>query len=174
MKTLEEYIDVIPDFPTEGVMFRDITSVISDPDGFRLAIDSLMEHLEGVDFDIIIGLESRGFIFGAPIAYELNKSLVLVRKKGKLPKETIAEDYSLEYGTATLEIHKDSILPGQKVVLIDDVIATGGTIRAAANLVERLGGKVVKILSLMELAGFNGREVLSGYDVDVLISYEGK
>ncbi|MBP5655509.1 MAG: adenine phosphoribosyltransferase [Clostridiales bacterium] len=174
MKTLEEYIDVIPDFPTEGVMFRDITSVIQDPDGFRLAIDSLMEHLEGVDFDIIIGLESRGFIFGAPIAYEMNKSLVLVRKKGKLPKETIAEEYSLEYGSATIEIHKDSILPGQKVVIIDDVIATGGTVKAAANLVERLGGKVVRILSLMELKGLNGRDILSGYDVDVLISYEGK
>jgi len=174
MKTLEDYVDIIPDFPTKGVFFRDITSVIADADGFRLAIDSLIERLDGVDFDIVIGLESRGFIFGAPVAYALNKPMVLVRKKGKLPKECISEEYSLEYGTAAVEIHKDAIRPGQKVVIIDDVIATGGTFKAAANLVERLGGKVTKILSLMELAGFNGRELLSGYDVDAVLTYEGK
>ena len=174
MKTLEDYVDIIPDFPEKGVNFRDITSVISDADGFRLAIDSLIEHLKGIDFDIIIGLESRGFIFGAPVAYALNKPLVLVRKKGKLPKECISEEYSLEYGTAVVEIQKDSIKPGQRVVIIDDVIATGGTLKAAANLVERLDGKVTKILSLMELAGFNGRELLKDYDVDAVLIYEGK
>ncbi len=174
MKNLEDYIDVIPNFPEEGIMFRDITSLIADPEGFRLAIDSLIEHLEGVDFDALVALESRGFIFCAPIAYALNKPMVLVRKKGKLPKETISEEYSLEYGTATIEIHKDSILPGQKVILLDDLIATGGTLKATANLVERLGGNIVKILALSELKGLNGRELLSGYDIDVLISYEGK
>jgi adenine phosphoribosyltransferase len=174
MKNLEDYIDVIPNFPEEGIMFRDITSLIADPEGFRLAIDSLIEHLEGVDFDALVALESRGFIFCAPIAYALNKPMVLVRKKGKLPKETISEEYSLEYGTATIEIHKDSILPGQKVILLDDLIATGGTLKATANLVERLGGNIVKILALSELKGLNGRELLSGYNIDVLISYEGK
>ena len=174
MKNLEDYIDVIPNFPEEGIMFRDITSLIADPEGFRLAIDSLIEHLEGVDFDALVALESRGFIFCAPIAYALNKPMVLVRKKGKLPKETISEEYSLEYGTATIEIHKESILPGQKVILLDDLIATGGTLKATANLVERLGGNIVKILALSELKGLNGRELLSGYDIDVLISYEGK
>lgn len=174
MKTLEDYIDIIPDFPEEGILFRDITSLIANPEGFRMAIDSLIDRLKDVDFDAIIALESRGFIFCAPIAYELNKPMVLVRKKGKLPKETIAEEYELEYGTATIEIHKDSILPGQKVVLLDDLIATGGTLKATANLVERLGGQIVKIMALCELKGLNGREVLSGYDIDVLISYEGK
>ena len=174
MKNLEDYIDVIPNFPEEGIMFRDITSLIADPEGFRLAIDSLIEHLEGVDFDALVALESRGFIFCAPIAYALNKPMVLVRKKGKLPKETISEEYSLEYGTATIEIHKESILPGQKVILLDDLIATGGTLKATANLVERLGGNIVKILALSELKGLNGRDLLSGYDIDVLISYEGK
>lgn len=174
MKNLEDYIDVIPNFPEEGIMFRDITSLIADPEGFRLAIDSLIEHLEGVDFDALVALESRGFIFCAPIAYALNKPMVLVRKKGKLPKETISEEYSLEYGTATIEIHKESILPGQKVILLDDLIATGGTLKATANLVERLGGNIVKILALSELKGLNGRDLLAGYDIDVLISYEGK
>ena len=174
MKNLEDYIDVIPNFPEEGIMFRDITSLIADPEGFRLAIDSLIERLKDVDFDALVALESRGFIFCAPVAYELNKPMVLVRKKGKLPKATISEEYSLEYGTATIEIHKDSILPGQKVIILEDLIATGGTLKATANLVERLGGNIVKILALSELKGLNGRDLLSGYDIDVLISYEGK
>ena len=142
MKPLEDYVRTIPDFPEPGIMFRDITSVLQDGDGFKLAIDSLLQKLEGVDCDVIAGAESRGFIFGAPLAYALNKPFVLVRKKGKLPCETVSTSYDLEYGSATIEMHKDSIKPGQKVVIVDDLIATGGTIEAAAKLVEELGGEV--------------------------------
>ena len=174
MKKLEEYIRSIPDFPSEGIIFRDITTVIQDHDGFKLAIDSMINALKDVDFDLVIGAESRGFIFGAPIAYALGKGLVLCRKKGKLPCETISASYELEYGTAEIELHKDSIKPGQKVVLVDDLIATGGTIEACANLVEQLGGEVVKMMFLAELAGLKGRERLSKYDIKSLITYEGK
>ena len=174
MKKIEDYVRSIPDFPEPGIIFRDITTVISDPDGFRLAIDLMKEKLDGVDFDVIVGAESRGFIFGAPLAYETGRGFVVVRKKGKLPCETISESYDLEYGSAEIEMHADSIEPGQKVVLIDDLIATGGTIEAAAHLVERLGGEVVKILFLMELAGLKGREKLAKYDVESIIRYEGK
>ena len=130
--------------------------------------------LDGLEVDVIAGAESRGFIFGAPIAYNLHKPFVLIRKKGKLPCETIESSYELEYGSATIEMHKDSITPGQRVVLVDDLIATGGTIEATARMVEELGGKVVKIISLMELAGLNGRERLKDYDVASVICYEGK
>lgn len=174
MKTVEDYVTTIPDFPEPGVMFRDITTVIQDPEGFKLAIDELIKRLDGVDFDVIAGAESRGFIFGAPIAYAMNKGLVLVRKKGKLPRETISMEYELEYGTAEVEMHKDSIKPGQKVVVIDDLIATGGTVEASIRLVEALGGEVVKVLFLMELAGLRGREKLKDYDVDSVIIYPGK
>ena len=153
MKKIEEYVRSIPDFPEPGIIFRDVTSVIQDADGLQLAIDSMQDCLKGVDFDVITGLESRGFIFGMPIAYNLHKPFVLVRKAGKLPCETISRTYDLEYGSATIEMHKDSIKPGQKVVIIDDLIATGGTVEAAAKLVEQLGGEVVKIVFLMELAG---------------------
>ena len=174
MKKLEEYVRSIPDFPEEGIIFRDITSVLQDADGFHLAIKELLALLEGVEFDAIVGAESRGFIFGAPLAYELHKPLALVRKKGKLPCETISKEYSLEYGTATIEMHKDAISPGERVVIVDDLIATGGTLKASTELVEELGGKVVKIVCLMELAGLKGRELLEGYDVASVISYEGK
>lgn len=174
MKKLEDYVRTIPDFPEPGIMFRDLTSVLEDADGFKLAIDSMIERLKDVDFDVVAGAESRGFIMGAPIAYALGKPFVLVRKKGKLPCETVSISYDLEYGSATIEMHKDSIKKGQKVVLIDDLIATGGTIEAAAKLVEMLGGEVVKILFLMELEGLNGRAKLSKYDVDSVIKYEGK
>lgn len=174
MKKIEEYVRSIPDFPEPGIIFRDVTSVIQDADGLQLAIDSMQDCLKGVDFDVITGLESRGFIFGMPIAYNLHKPFVLVRKAGKLPCETISRTYDLEYGSATIEMHKDSIKPGQKVVLIDDLIATGGTIEAAAKMVERLGGEVVKIVFLMELAGLKGRERLKDYDVESVICYEGK
>lgn len=174
MKKVEDYVRTIPDFPEPGIMFRDVTSVLQDPDGFHLAIEEMQKRLEGLDFDVIVGLESRGFIFGAPLAYNLGKAFVPVRKKGKLPCETIEASYDLEYGKATIEIHKDAIKPGQKVVLIDDLIATGGTIEAAAGLVEQLSGSVVKILFLMELAGLNGRERLSDYDVDSVVIYPGK
>ena len=159
--------------PEPGIIFRDITSILQDADGLRLAIDSMQELLKGVDFDVIVGAESRGFVFGAPIAYNLHKPFVLIRKKGKLPCETVSKEYDLEYGSAEIEMHKDSIKPGQKVVLVDDLIATGGTIQAAAELVESLGGQVVKILFLMELKGLKGRERLKKYDVDSVIQYEG-
>lgn len=173
MKKLEEYVRSIPDFPEEGIIFRDITSVLQDADGLQLAIDSMQKLLEDVEFDVIVGAESRGFVFGTPIAYNLHKPFVLVRKKGKLPCETISKEYDLEYGSAVIEMHRDSIQPGQKVVLVDDLIATGGTIEAAAKLVEELGGQVVKIIFLMELAGLKGRERLKKYSVDSVLCYEG-
>ncbi len=173
MKKLEDYVRSIPDFPEPGIIFRDITSILQDADGLQLAIDSMQELLKGVDFDVIVGAESRGFVFGAPIAYNMHKPFVLIRKKGKLPCETVSKEYDLEYGSAEIEMHKDSIKPGQKVVLVDDLIATGGTIQAAAELVESLGGQVVKILFLMELKGLKGRERLKKYDVDSVIQYEG-
>ena len=174
MKALEDYVTTIPDFPKEGIMFRDVTTILSDKDGFKLAIDGLIKALEGVDFDLVLGSESRGFIFGAPVAYAMNKGFILVRKKGKLPRATYSEDYDLEYGKATLEMHQDAIKKGQKVVIIDDLIATGGTTEAIIKLAEREGGEVVKIGFVMELEGLKGREKLKGYDVFSLINYPGK
>ena len=174
MKKLEEYVTSIPDFPEPGIIFRDITSVLQDADGLHLAIDSYMKMLEGVDFDVVVGAESRGFIFGAPIAYLLGKPFITARKPGKLPRETVSEDYELEYGTASIELHKDSIRPGQKVVIVDDLIATGGTVEAIIKLVEKLGGEVVKLVFMMELAGLKGRDRLAKYDVESAIVYEGK
>lgn len=139
MKKIEEYVRSIPDFPEPGIIFRDVTSVLQDADGLQLAIDSMQDCLKGEEFDVITGLESRGFIFGMPIAYNLHKPFVLVRKAGKLPCETVSRTYDLEYGSATIEMHKDSIKPGQKVVIVDDLIATGGSVEAAIKLVEELG-----------------------------------
>ena len=174
MKKLEEYVRSIPDFPEPGVIFRDVTSILQDADGLNLAIDSMQSYLKDMDLDVIVGLESRGFMFGVPIAYNLHKAFVPVRKKGKLPCETISQTYDLEYGSEEIEIHKDAIRPGQKVAVVDDLIATGGTVEAAVKLIERLGGEVVKIVFLMELEGLNGREKLKGYNVDSVIRYEGK
>ena len=174
MKKIEEYVRSIPDFPEPGIIFRDVTSILQDPDGLKLSIDLIQEKLQGIDFDVVVGTESRGFIFGVPVAYNLHKSFVPVRKKGKLPCDTVSMRYELEYGTAEIEMHKDSIVPGQKVVVIDDLIATGGTIEAAIKLIEDLGGQVVKVIFLMELAGLKGRERLKGYDVESVIRYEGK
>ena len=174
MKKVEDYVVSIPDFPEPGIIFRDVTSVIQDAEGLQLAIDEMQKLLEGVEFDVLAGAESRGFIFGMPIAYNLKKPFVLVRKKGKLPRETVEMSYDLEYGSATIEMHKDSIKPGQKVVLVDDLIATGGTIEAIVKLVERLGGEVVKTVFLMELEGLEGRKKLEGYDVETVIAYPGK
>ena len=174
MKRVEDYIRTIPNFPEEGIMFRDVTSVLQDAEGLKLSIDEMVKLLDGVDFDVIAGAESRGFIFGMPLAYLLKKPFILIRKAGKLPCETVSKTYDLEYGTATIEIHKDAILPGQKVVLIDDLIATGGTMKAAAELVEQLGGEVVKMLFLLELKGLEGRKVLEGYDVESVVAYDGK
>ena len=174
MKKIEEYVRSIPDFPEPGIIFRDVTSILQDPDGLKLSIDLIQEKLEGLDLDVIAGTESRGFIFGVPVAYNMHKAFVPVRKKGKLPCETVSREYALEYGTAAIEIHKDAIKPGQKVVVIDDLIATGGTIEAAVKLIEELGGEVVKVVFLMELAGLKGRERLKDYDVESVICYEGK
>ena len=174
MKKIEDYVLSIPDFPEPGIIFRDITSVLQDADGLQLAIDSMQDCLKDIDVDVIAGTESRGFIFGVPIAYNLHKPFVLVRKKGKLPCETVEKEYDLEYGKATIEMHKDSIKPGQKVVIIDDLIATGGTVEACAKMIERLGGEVTRIVFLMELAGLKGREKLAKYDVKSVIRYDGK
>ncbi len=174
MKPLEEYVRSIPDFPEPGIIFRDITSILQDADGLKLAIDSMQKCLDDVDFDVVVGTESRGFIFGVPIAYNLHKPFVPVRKKGKLPCETISQSYDLEYGSATIEMHKDSIKPGQKVVIVDDLIATGGTVEAAIKMVEALGGEVVRVVFLMELAGLKGRERLKDYSISSVLRYEGK
>ena len=174
MKKLEDYVRSIPDFPEPGIIFRDVTSILQDADGLHLAVDSILAMLDGVDYDVVVGPESRGFIFGVPVAYAQHKAFVPVRKKGKLPCETISAEYELEYGSAVIEMHKDSIKPGQKVVIVDDLIATGGTIEAIIGLIEQLGGQVVKVCFVMELAGLNGREHLKGYDVDSAIIYEGK
>ena len=174
MKPIEEYVRSIPDFPEPGIIFRDVTSVLQDADGLHLAIDLMQEKLKDVEFDVIVGPESRGFIFGVPIAYNLHKPFIPIRKKGKLPCETVSIRYDLEYGTAELEMHRDAIKPGQKVVIIDDLIAPGGTNEAMVKLVEGLGGEVVKTVFLMELKGLKGRERLKGYDVESVIAYPGK
>ena len=175
MKTdVEKYIRSIPDFPEKGIIFRDITSVLQDADGLQLAINEMQAMINADEVDVIAGTESRGFIFGAPIAYNLHKPFVLIRKKGKLPCETVSKKYDLEYGTAEIEIHKDAIKPGQRVVVIDDLLATGGTLQACNQLIKQLGGKIVKDLFLIELAGLNGRKKLEGYDVQSVVCYEGK
>ncbi len=174
MKKVEDYIISIPDFPKKGIIFRDVTGVTENAEGFHLALDEMNKLLDGVDFNLLVGAESRGFIFGAPLAYMNKKGFVLVRKKGKLPRETVSADYDLEYGSATIEIHKDAIKPGDKVVLVDDLIATGGTIQAAAKLIEELGGEVVKMIFLIELSDLHARELLKDYDIASVVQYEGE
>ena len=174
MKKIEEYVTNIPDFPEPGIIFRDTTSVVGDADGLKLAIDQMQAKLEGLEFDAIAGLESRGFIFGMPIAYNLGKPFIPVRKKGKLPRATVSQEYELEYGTAEIEIHKEDVKPGSRIVLIDDLIATGGTLNAAVKLFDKLDSSVVKIVCLLELKGLNGRDLLEGLDVETVIAYDGK
>ena len=174
MKKLEEYVVSIPDFPEPGIIFRDVTSVLEDADGFQLSIDTMLDMIKDLEFDAVVGAESRGFIFGAPIAYKLHKPFHLIRKKGKLPCETVEQSYDLEYGSATIEMHKDSIKPGQRVLVVDDLIATGGTTEAMIKLVESLGGEVVDVVVLIELAGLKGREKIKNYRLDAAITYEGK
>ena len=174
IKKLEDYVTTIPDFPEPGIMFRDITTVVQDADGLRLAIDTMTDLIDDIHYDVIVGAESRGFVFGMPIAYNERKPFVMVRKKGKLPRQTVSEKYELEYGTAEIEMHTDAIKPGQRVVIVDDLVATGGTLEATAKLVEKLGGKVVAIVVLMELSGLNGRERLKNYRLESAIKYEGK
>lgn len=174
MKKLEEYVRSIPDFPEEGIIFRDVTSVLQDAEGLHLAIDTMQDLIKDLEYDVVVGAESRGFIFGTPIAYNKRKPFVLIRKKGKLPCETVETSYDLEYGKATIEMHKDSIKPGQKVLIVDDLIATGGTTEAMIKLVESLGGEVVGVVVLIELAGLKGRERIAGYRLDSAICYPGK
>ena len=175
MKDLASYVCSIPDFPKPGILFRDITGILDDAEGLHFAIDELAARLEGVEFDAIVSMESRGFIFGMPLAYKLNKPFVPVRKPGKLPRETVSATYDLEYGTDRLEMHKDALRPGQSVVVVDDLLATGGTAEACARLVKGVGAKVVKMLFVVELEGFAARAgKLAGYAVDALIRYPGK
>lgn len=174
MKKIEDYVRSIPDFPEEGIIFRDVTSVLQDAEGLHLAIDLMQDKIKDLDFDVVVGPESRGFIFGVPIAYNMHKPFIPVRKKGKLPCETVSVEYDLEYGSAVIEMHKDAIKPGQKVLIVDDLMATGGTIEAIIKLVNKLGGQVAGSVFLMELAGLNGREKLNGQRVESVIVYPGK
>ena len=175
MKDLASYLYAIPDFPKPGIIFRDITGILDHAEGLHLAVDELAARLEGVEFDTIVSMESRGFIFGMPLADKLNKSFVPVRKPGKLPRETVSASYELEYGTDALEMHKDALRPGARVVVVDDLLATGGTAEACARLVDAVGAKVVKMLFVMELEGFAARSnKLAGHDVEALIRYPGR
>jgi adenine phosphoribosyltransferase len=162
----------VPDFPVQGILFKDITTLIRDADAFREVIDRMTEHYADTDVDLVVAIEARGYILGAPLACALGAGFVPVRKPGKLPAKTISESYTLEYGTNTLEIHEDAIKPGQWVLIIDDLLATGGSARATVNLVERLGGKVAGVAFMIELDFLHGRDKLEGYDVLSLIHYD--
>ena len=168
---LKDKIRNIQDFPQEGVLFRDITTLLKDAEGMKEAIDQMTAKLEGIDFDLVLGPESRGFIFGMPVAYNMGKGFVPVRKAGKLPAEVVSKEYALEYGTATIEIHKDAIQPGQKVVIVDDLMATGGTAKAIVEMVEEMGGEVAALLFLIELDFLEGRKVLPDYKIESIIHY---
>lgn len=168
---LKEKIREIPDFPEKGVLFRDVTTLLKDAEGLHEAVDLIQKELEGVEFDAVLGPESRGFIFGMPISYNLKKGFIPVRKKGKLPAEVISREYALEYGTAIIEIHKDAIYPGMKLVVIDDLMATGGTAKALVDLVEEAGAEVVKLVFLIELDDLKGRELLKGRDISSVLHY---
>lgn len=171
---LKDYIRTVPNYPKDGIMFRDITTVLQDKDALKLAIDSIQNELASIDFNVVVAPESRGFILGMPIAYNMNKSFIPIRKKGKLPYKTIEESYDLEYGKATLEVHVDAIKKGDKVVIIDDLIATGGTLEAIIKLVEKLGGTVELICTLIELPDLKAREKLSKYNIKSIVSFEGE
>ncbi len=172
---LAEYVRAVPDFPKPGVLFRDVTGILDTADGFALALDAIAKALAETPFDVVAAPESRGFVFGAAISARFRKAFVPIRKPGKLPNETICESYDLEYGQATLHMHKDAIITGERVVVVDDLLATGGTAAASARLVERLGGKVVKMVFPIELEGFKAREnALKGYDIVSLVRYSGR
>jgi len=168
---LKDKIRAIPDYPEKGIIFRDITTLLKDVDGMVESIDRLQANLDGLEFDLVLGPESRGFIFGMVLAYNLKKGFVPVRKKGKLPAEVISREYTLEYGSAVIEMHKDAIKPGQRVVVVDDLLATGGTAKAIADMVESVGAKVVALNFLIELDDLKGRDVLDGYRVESVIHY---
>lgn len=168
---LKDKIRSIENYPQEGVIFRDITTLLKDAEGMKAAIDEMTAKLDGVDFDVVLGPESRGFIFGMPVAYNMGKGFVPVRKAGKLPAEVVSKEYALEYGTATIEMHKDAIQPGQKVVIVDDLMATGGTAKAIIEMVEEIGAEVAALVFLIELDFLEGRKVLPGYRIESVIHY---
>ncbi|SKC70122.1 adenine phosphoribosyltransferase [Maledivibacter halophilus] len=168
---LKDKIRVVEDFPKEGISFKDITTLLQDGKAYKRAVDLCIEAVKDKEFDIIIGPEARGFLIGAPMSYATGKGFVPVRKPGKLPYETVKYEYELEYGTDALEIHRDSIKPGQKVLIVDDLLATGGTILSTIKLIEQLGGQVVSVLFLIELEFLNGRDTLKDYDVKSVIKY---
>jgi len=170
---LARLVRAIPDFPIKGILFRDITTLVRDGEAFQEAIDTMVEHYIDTDIEVVAAIEARGWIFGAPLSYELGAGFVPIRKPSKLPAETISVSYALEYGTNTLEMHKDAITPGAKVLIVDDLLATGGSAKAACELVEKLGGQVVGLAFLIELVDLKGREKLKGYDVFSMIQYEG-
>ncbi len=175
MKNVTDYIRTIPDFPHEGIMFRDVTTLFADPRGFRMAIDQMLHPYAGMQIDKVVGLEARGFIMGGAIAHQLSVGFVPIRKKGKLPGKTLSEDYTLEYGQATMEIHDDAIQPGEKVLVVDDLLATGGTAEAGIKLLERLGAQIVSASFIIDLPDLGGRKRLEamGIDVQVLCEFEG-
>jgi adenine phosphoribosyltransferase len=175
MKTVRDYIRTIPDFPHAGIMFRDVTTLFADPRGFRMAIDQMLHPYAGMRIDKVVGLEARGFIMGGAIAHQLSVGFVPIRKKGKLPGKTISEDYKLEYGEATMEVHDDAVQPGEKVLLVDDLLATGGTAEAGIKLLERLGAQIVSTSFIIDLPALGGRKRLEamGMDVQILCEFDG-
>ena len=175
MKTVKDYIRTIADFPHEGILFRDVTTLFADPRGFRMAVDQMLHPWAGAQIDKIVGLEARGFILGGAIAHQLSKGFVPIRKKGKLPGQTISQAYKLEYGEAIMEIHEDAIQPGEKVLIVDDLLATGGTCSAGIKLIERLGGEIVGCSFIVDLPELGGRKLLEnlGMEVSVLCEFEG-
>ncbi|MGJ8623959.1 MAG: adenine phosphoribosyltransferase [Yoonia sp.] len=175
MKTVQDYIRTIPDFPHEGIMFRDVTTLFSDPRGFRIAIDQLLHPYAGQPIDKVVGLEARGFILGGAIAHQLSLGFVPIRKKGKLPGKTIEQDYTLEYGTATMEVHDDALQPGERILLVDDLLATGGTAEAGIKLIERMGAEVVGCAFIIDLPDLGGSKRLEGLGMNVhaLCAFEG-
>lgn len=169
---LEDKIRAIKDFPKEGIIFRDITTLLKDGEALFESINQIEKSVENLNFDIIIGPESRGFIFGVPLAYKIRKGFVPVRKAGKLPHKVVSQSYELEYGTATIEIHEDAILPGQRVLIVDDLLATGGTAKAIVKLIEKMGGEVAGFSFLIELNGLGGRENLKDYEVRSILKFD--
>ncbi|MCX7567620.1 adenine phosphoribosyltransferase [Sulfitobacter sp. F26169L] len=175
MKTVRDYIRTIPDFPHEGIMFRDVTTLFADPRGFRMAIDQMLHPYAGLRIDKVVGLEARGFIMGGAIAHQLSVGFVPIRKKGKLPGKTLSQDYKLEYGEATMEIHDDAVKPGEKVLVVDDLLATGGTAEAGIKLLQRLGAEIVSTSFIIDLPALGGRKKLEsmGVDVQILCEFDG-
>ncbi len=175
MKSVQDYIRTIPDFPHEGIMFRDVTTLFADPRGFRMAIDQMLHPYAGMRIDKVVGLEARGFIMGGAIAHQLSVGFVPIRKKGKLPGKTLQQDYKLEYGEATMEIHDDAVSVGEKVLVVDDLLATGGTAEAGIKLLERLGAEIVSTSFIIDLPELGGRKRLEemGHDVQILCEFDG-